>query len=248
MKAIILAAGRGSRMGALTQDRPKCFAPLGGKPLLDHQCRALTAGGVTEIGLVRGYRGDAFDGMPLHFFENPRWEQTNMVASLMCAAPWLRQSDCIVSYSDIFYSSHTIRSLVQDRHSDIVLTFDPDWLDLWSRRFSDPCSDAETFRLASDGRVREIGKKTSDPKEIEGQYMGLLKFTPDCWGRTEDYLSTLTEAERAKLDMTSLLSRLIAADMPVHAIAKTGSWGEADTAQDIILYEGMLAQNEIVLE
>src|SRR5437870_5599387 len=89
MKAIILAAGRGSRMGALTADRPKCFAEIAGRTLLSLQMQALSAS-ADSIAVVRGYRAEVFDGLPLHRFDNPRWAETNMVRSLMCADPWLR--------------------------------------------------------------------------------------------------------------------------------------------------------------
>ena len=58
MKAILLAAGRGSRMGSLTQDMPKCLTPLHGKPLLEWQLKALREAGCNSIGMVRGYRAE----------------------------------------------------------------------------------------------------------------------------------------------------------------------------------------------
>src|SRR5262245_21182913 len=103
MKAIILAPGRGSRMGTLTADRPECFAEIAGRPLRSLQMQALSAAGAEEIAVVRGYRAEVFDSFPLHRFDNPRWAETNMVSSLLCAEPWLRAHDCIVSYADIFY-------------------------------------------------------------------------------------------------------------------------------------------------
>ncbi|MFZ9450262.1 MAG: NTP transferase domain-containing protein, partial [Alphaproteobacteria bacterium] len=56
MRAIILAAGRGSRMRQLTDERPKCLVPLRGRPLLEWQLEALRGAGIREIGIVTGYR------------------------------------------------------------------------------------------------------------------------------------------------------------------------------------------------
>lgn len=102
MKAIILAAGRGSRMKGLTDDRPKCLVELEGKPLLDRQIQALGEAGCDEIAIVTGYRRDQLMNRGLVEFSNERWSETNMVSSLACAEDWLQSSPCIVSYSDIF--------------------------------------------------------------------------------------------------------------------------------------------------
>src|SRR5579862_1491970 len=105
MRAVILAAGRGSRMGNLGGDRPKCLVELGGRPLIERQIASLRRGGVDEIGVVRGYRADMIDLAGLSYFANERWAETNMVMSLVAAAAWLRSGPLIVSYADIFYRS-----------------------------------------------------------------------------------------------------------------------------------------------
>ena len=56
--------------------------------------------------------------------------------------PWLRAHDCIVSYADIFYTGETVKRLAA-AGGDLAMSYDPDWLALWSRRFADPLSDAE---------------------------------------------------------------------------------------------------------
>src|ERR1700761_7565336 len=111
MRAIILAAGRGSRMGPLGGERPKCLIELEGKSLIERQIAALRGGGVDEIGVVRGYRAEMIDVPGLTYFRNERWAETNMVMSLAAAAPWLRAGPVIVSYADIFYSGELVRGL-----------------------------------------------------------------------------------------------------------------------------------------
>lgn len=245
MKALILAAGRGSRMGTLTEDVPKCLVPLAGRPLLDWQMAALRGAGIAQIGVVRGYKAHLLAGKGLDCFDNPRWADTNMVASLACAAAWLRDDPVLVSYSDIFYPVNAVAALMA-APGDIAITYDPHWLDLWSQRFAEPLSDAESFRMDGD-RVVDIGRRTTSLEDIRGQYMGLLKFTPAGWRAVEDHLATLPPARRDKLDMTSLLSGLIAAGQPVHGIAVSGPWGETDNADDLALYERLLAEGKMAL-
>lgn len=247
MKAIILAAGRGSRMGTATEQKPKCLAELGGRPLLDWQIDALRRAGVTELAIVRGYCGHLLENRGAdRLFDNPRWSQTNMVRSLATAAEWLRSEPCVVSYSDIVYHPSAPQSLAAVP-AWLAITYTPGWLDLWSRRFAAPLADAETFRLAADGTVREIGRRPQTVDEVEGQYMGLLKFTPESWAEVERLLTELPPADGDRLDMTSLLGRLIARGKPITAVPYAGSWGEADNQNDLALYERMLASGEMVL-
>jgi choline kinase len=248
MRALILAAGRGSRMGALGDDRPKCLVELDGRPLLDRQIAALRRGGADEIGIVRGYRADMLNFPGLSYFDNLRWEQTNMVMSLAAAAAWLRAGPVIVSYADIFYRGELVQGLA-GAPGDLVISFDRDWRRLWSRRFADPLADAETFRADAAGQLLEIGGKTTRIEDIEGQYMGLLKFTPAAWSAVESLLSGLDAATRDRLDMTSLLRRLIAAKaVSIRTYGTHGQWGEIDNPGDVALYQSMLAAQELLLE
>ena len=162
MRGLILAAGRGSRMGPLGDDRPKCMVELDGRPLLDRQIAALRRGGVEEVGIVRGYRAEILNFPGLAYFDNPRWSQTNMVMSLAAAASWLRAGPVIVSYADIFYRGHVVRGLAEEPGA-LVISFDRLWRKLWSRRFADPLSDAETFRDQSRRRAaRDRGSHADD--------------------------------------------------------------------------------------
>jgi L-glutamine-phosphate cytidylyltransferase len=248
MRALILAAGRGSRMGRLGDDRPKCLIELDGRPLIERQVAALRRGGAKEIGVVRGYRGEMLDFPDFVYFNNERWAETNMVRSLAAAASWLRSGPVIVSYADIFYRSELIRGLASAPGS-LVIAYDRAWRSLWQRRFADPLADAETFRVDVAGNLREIGGRTGRIEDIEGQYMGLLKFTPLAWCAVEVLLDGLDESVRDRLDLTGLLRRLLAADaLRIGTFGTDGQWGEIDNPGDVDLYQGMLATGELQLE
>jgi choline kinase len=248
MRAIILAAGRGSRLGHLGNDRPKCFVELCGKPLIERQIAALRRGGVDEIGVVRGYRAEMIDFPGLSYFANERWAETNMVMSLVAAAPWLRAGPVIVSYGDIFYRSELVHSLGVAA-GQLVISYDRAWRRLWTRRFADPLADAETFRTDAAGQLLEIGGKTTQIEDIKGQYMGLLKFTPPAWSAVEGLLGTLDTAIRDRLDMTGLLRRLLSEKkLPISTFGTDGQWGEIDNPQDAALYEDMVREGELLLD
>jgi len=234
MKAIILAAGRGSRMGSMTDKLPKCRTILHGKELIEWQLLALKKSGISDISVVRGYLSKTFD-FDLAYFDNNRWEETNMVSSLMCADEWLSHASCIVSYSDIIYSQDATKRLI-NASGDIVLTFDPNWKELWSRRFKDPLSDAESF-IIDGGRVVEIGKRETNVNNIEGQYMGLIKFTPKGWRQINSYLNNFSHLEVDNMDMTTLLQGVINSGVEVRAIPIGDCWYEVDSESDLKVYE-----------
>jgi len=237
VKAIILAAGRGSRMKSLTDERPKCMVELRGKTLLAWQLAALREAGIDEIAIVTGYKRELLAEQGLLEFHNPRWAQTNMVSSLACAESWLQDGPCIVSYSDIFYTPAAVRSLMSSTDA-LAITHDPNWLALWTERFGDPLLDAETFRLTPGGALVEIGSKPTSVEDVQGQYMGLLRFTPEGWAEIARLRCAMPPEERDKAHMTGTLQQVIdAGRVPIQAFAYNGEWGEVDSAEDLHLYQ-----------
>lgn len=235
MRAVILAAGRGSRMKSLTEECPKGLIPLCGKPLVERMVSSLRLAGINDIAVITGYRRDKFDYLGLPTFHNPDWADTNMVCSLRVARDWLIRDEVIVSYSDIFVSPEIIKTLAQDRN-EFALTYDRQWRDLWSARFSDVLADAESFRI-NNGLVTEIGNKAEVVEDIEGQYMGLFKFTPSSWRVAENILGALPAERVAKLSVTPVLQFMIESGYPVHGVPVSGQWGEMDQEDDLQLYE-----------
>ena len=243
MKAIILAAGRGSRVGTRTDTIPKCFLPVCRKPLLVWQTEALRGAGIQDIAVVRGYLKEKLVMPGLQYFENPDWAATQMVASLCCAGEWLRSGDVVVSYADILYPASTIRELLKIP-GDIAISYNTAWRPLWEKRFDDPLADAETFRTDEKGILTEIGNRAQSMDDIKGQYMGLLKFTPDGWKRAETFLGTLALEKRLKLDMTSLLSGLIRSGSRIQTVPIAGNWFEVDNERDLEICESVFARGE----
>ncbi|MBF0179869.1 MAG: phosphocholine cytidylyltransferase family protein [Magnetococcales bacterium] len=233
MRAVILAAGRGSRMGSLTGERPKCLVELRGRPLLEWQLAALNEAGIGAIALVTGYRREMLVGRVATEFHNPRWATTNMVTSLACAAAWLEEGPCIVSYSDIFYDAGAVASLMATPAS-LAVTYDPNWRALWERRFGDPLRDAESFRLDGRGHLLEIGNRPGSVEEVEGQYMGLLRFTPEGWAEVSRIRAALPGEEADRMHMTGTLQKVIEAGrVTVAAIPYPRAWGEVDSPEDL---------------
>jgi choline kinase len=236
-KGLILAAGRGSRMGKATEKSHKCLTVLKSKTLLDWQLSAFRKAEIMDITLVRGYRSEMLQG-DFNTLENPRWSETNMVATLFCAPEF--KTDTIVSYSDIVYSDKHIEDLME-QEGDIVITADNKWFDLWSARFENPLEDAETFKTEGNNLI-EIGSKNDKMKNIQAQYMGLLKFSPKGWGIAFKLFNSLEKEGQDKLDMTAFLSMLIN-QTEVKVVFVEGKWCEVDCYNDVETYERILQEN-----
>ena len=236
MKAIILAAGRGSRMKHLTADLPKCLVKLRGKPLIEWQLKALRAAGINDIAVVTGYKKNLLASYKLTEFHNVRWFDTNMVASLACADEWLQLEPSIISYSDIFYETSAVISLI-NCPEPLAITYDPNWLQIWKKRFGDPLLDAETFSINSSNQITDIGNKPSNVEQVQGQYMGLLRITPESWKQIVCVLSKLSKKERNEISMTYILQKVIKrTKLSVVGVSYEGEWGEIDSQTDLQIF------------
>jgi L-glutamine-phosphate cytidylyltransferase len=237
MKAIVLAAGRGSRMYDGTAELPKCALKLFGMRLIDRCVDNLVSAGIAkqDIGIVTGYRSErvAVDGVS--YFHNAAWATTNMVSSLITAEDWLRNETCIVSYSDIIFHPAVIKKLVASESDTVVPYFTGFW-ELWTKRFEDPLTDLENFKAAN-GRLLEIGGRARSRYDIHGQYMGLFRLTPTGWRNIEQALLANPPLPPSRLDVTTLLQHMLTLGFEIAAIPTEEPWLECDSQDDIRLYE-----------
>jgi choline kinase len=239
MRAVILAAGRGSRVKKLTEDKPKCLIEFCGKPLLHWQLEALNGAGISEIAVVTGYLNHRIAVPGVTLFHNAEWAETNMVRSLICARSWLEAEETIVSYADIVYPADTVDTL-KKTSGDLVIPFNTKWREVWDVRFSDPLADAETFKIDAAGKLLEIGKRPHRFEDVEGQYMGLLKFSPTGWRNVAAHLNSLSPETVQKMDMTTLLQRSLGAGIPISTVPVAGRWFEVDSEADLESYHALV--------
>lgn len=235
MKALILAAGRGSRLGALTKNKPKCLYEFAGKTLLQWQIDALKPY-VKNIGVVVGYKAETITLSGISKIENTNWMNSNSIRSLVCAAEWIGEDDCIISYSDIIYSRHLINTL-QQTNCAFALAYSTQFRALWTERFKEPLKDLESFKI-KDGHIFEIGKKVDNIDDIEGQYMGLLRLRTGMLRKFLSYLSeNFTPTQINMFDFTTALNNYIENGGKVIGVSSDELWLEFDTEQDVKLYK-----------
>lgn len=244
-QAVVLAAGRGSRMGPLTDEAPKCLLPLAGRPVLAWTLDALRANACTQVFAVGGWCHTHLqpwvDAMEL----NPRWSATNMVRSLQAASHWLAQAPTLVVYGDGAYGRRAIAQALVATPHDLVVPVDLAWEPLWRRRFAQPLDDAECLRMDGD-RLTRIGQRPVSLDEVQAQFMGLLRMTPQGWARMSSWLARYERAHGAlavdRMDTTTLLSCMLEDGEPVHCVPVRGGWVEIDAGSDLRLAEQALAE------
>ena len=177
MKAIIVAAGRGRRLGQETEEIPKCMVEVAGRAILHRQLDALAAAGVDDVVIVRGYRGNKIappaGGPPLRFVENPDWAENNILTSLLYAEREMKDG-FLFSYSDIVFAPEHARRLAE-APGPVALVIDRRWRDAYEGRTLHPVSEAELARVEGAGAaaaVTRVGKRLVAAEEAAGEFIG----------------------------------------------------------------------------
>lgn len=258
MKVIILAAGQGTRLRPLTDDRPKCMVEVNGRSIIERQLDTIRACGIRDedIIIICGYCSDVlknrFKDTNIHFIVNKRYDLTNMVCSLMCARNLMEsEEDIIISYGDIIYGEGVFQKILEAK-DDMSVIVDDGWYEYWTERCENPLDDAETLMFDQDNYLTEIGQKTTELAKVQSQYIGLMRFRGE---GLKAMLSLSAEAERrsnsgealwrttrkyAKMYMTDLLQGLIDEGNKLRAVHIQRGWYEIDDCDDLKVVESKL--------
>lgn len=241
VKAILLAAGLGSRMKAMTQDLPKCLAiVLNGKSLLETQLETLRSCGIHEISVVRGWKAEKINAPGVKYYENPDYASTNMLASLFCAEEEL-DGEVLVSYTDIWYEAEVVKRLLRCE-KDIAIGVDIDWKDYYLGRKDHPIEEALNVIFNSNNEVVKIGKIAAEKEEVHGEFIGITKLTRHGCEilrrhyRRAEALYGGGPFQRAdpfrKACFSDLLQEMADLGVPIHCEIIGSGWKEIDTIED----------------
>jgi choline kinase len=255
LKSIILAAGEGRRLRPLTENNPKCMVNLFGKSLLQRQIEVMKSCGIDEIVIVTGYKSEMIKFPDIHYVRNENYEYTNMVKTLFCAKKEL-VGNIIISYGDIIYEKSVLQKLINAK-TDISVIIDKNWKMYWNERFENPLNDAESLKINAEGNISEIGQCVNSFDDIQGQYIGLMKFNyngteilkqfyDNCKNNSKNGLNVLNSTiPFEKSYMTDLLQGLINAGHTLKPLMINGGWLELDTIEDYKLYQEMYKKNRL---
>jgi choline kinase len=259
-KVIVIAAGRGRRLGVHTDERPKCLVEIGARPILGWVLEALRPVGVDDLVMIRGYRAEelAAGARALHpgarFVDNLEWETNNILLSLACALDEL-DGPVYLTYSDIIFTPAVCRALA-DAEGDACLVIDRAFRDIYVGRTEHPLEEGEVSDLDAAGRVRRVGKKALPPEDAFGEFIGLLKLSAEGARWTRDAIVAAQARYAGREDepyqraarfrnayLTDVLQELIDAGRPFVPVAIDGQWREIDTGQDLERARKLLESN-----
>ena len=206
MKALILAAGFGKRLQPITNTMPKSMVKVNGTPLLCNALNNVTACGITEIGIVVGHMadyikeniGDEWNGVPVRYFENARYLETNNVVSLYKAIDFC-DDDMIMLECDIYYHKEMIEKLLQGEGecSILVSPFNPETMDGSVIRVDGDKAlelilgkwQGEDFDYAPTRKTVNMYK--FEKNFVKNKYMPLIRWYVECMGENSYYEKVL---------------------------------------------------------
>ena len=239
MKAIILSAGQGSRLGHMVDDRPKCLIDFNGRTLLDRQLDTLAANGVTQAVVVSGFHDELVSeaiarrsgGPSVKTIYNPFYKVADNTGSLFMAREELA-GDCLVWNGDTLVSSELMRRVVGNDRQGICVTID--------RKAS---YDEDDMKVVEEGgRLKAIGKRL--PMErVNAESIGLLAFRG---GGAGQFREAIERAIRTPEGTTIWYLRVIhhiAQDADVWTLDIQGQeWGEVDFPEDVEVARALTAR------
>ena len=229
MKAIILSAGQGSRLGHMVDDRPKCLIDFTGRTLLDRQLDTLEANGVREAVVVTGFHDELVQGAiaarnggpAVRTIFNPFYKVADNTGSLYMAREEL-SGDCLVWNGDTLVSNALMSRVVGNERSGISVTID--------RKESYDEDDMKV--VEEDGRLKAIGKRLKEG--VNAESIGLLAFRS---GGAEQFRDAIERAMRTPEGTTIWYLRVInhiAQTDDVWTLDIAGEeWGEVDFPPDV---------------
>jgi choline kinase len=239
MRAIILAAGSGTRMGGYGESKPKGMLSFGGKTLIERQLERMRSIGLNDIAIITGYKAEMIDYEGVTYLHNPDYASTNMVETLMCAKE-LFNTEILISYADILYTKELL-SMVAGCEREVGVAVDNEWREFWMLRYGSTEEDLESLSLCEDGRIAELGKTISSSEGLDYRYIGLIKFSSKGIDNAVKFYNEKKSKNESWVQsgqpfnkgyMTDLLHELIEADRAVYPVISHGGWLEFDTALD----------------
>ncbi len=239
MKAIIIAAGLGSRLGALTSDRPKCTLPVQGRSIIGHQLAAFKNVGISDVSVVTGFAHKFLSEIAdVRTFHNATFRANNVLLSLMHAQQELND-DVVISYSDILFQESLLAELLV-RDENFCLVADRDWTDAYVGRSEHPVAEAEKIEYEA-GRMMRIGKHLS-PTDADAEFIGLFKMSREgcsIWNTRFNELRAELASKPfgqagvfEKAYLTDFFQHLIDRGQEISSLFVSGRWMEIDTPQD----------------
>ena len=242
MRAIILAAGSGLRLGQHTKDIPKALLDLNGKSILERQISLLRQHGINEIFVVTGYQREKHTLKDIEYIFNPRYAETEQLASMMVARTKI-SDDVLIIFGDIVFDEQILQQILVS-NDDIGIAIDLDWEKSYNERPDNPKSLADKV-LFYQKKIQQISAKITSlsmKNQQIGEFLGIMLLFPDQIKiLLERYLALKknhvgefhNSSSLSNAYLTDMLQEMIDCGATVKPVFIEGKWFEIDTPEDL---------------
>ena len=241
IKAVILAAGVGSRIRPLTDNCPKCLLEIGGNTILEMMISHIQGCGINEVlfvvgylqGKIKDYVKKKFPELDAHFVTNERYSETNTGYSLMLTKEWIGNSTFIKFDADVVFDKNILMKLIDCEYENCFCIDKNIHLD------------AEEVKVVIDQKNRVIkASKTVNPKDAIGESIGIEKISGETAKLLFAELAIMMEDEQNHQEYyEGAYERLIDNFVPFYALDISGlRWTEIDTHNDLFMVKNIFRQ------
>lgn len=236
MKALILAAGFGTRLAPITDNLPKSLVPVNGKPIIFKQIENLCENGITDITVISGYKGDVLEKSLRDFYSEIRiihsfdYASTNNMYSAFLSKGYLYEQAFIMMNADVFFDSSVIAALLDYDADNAIVT------DIGNYN-------EESMKVIfNNGRITSISKIISKSDAL-GSSIDVYKFSPSAsvafFDKCEEYIRDRGELKLwSEVALNDILSEMVFKPCPIK-----GRWFEIDNHEDLSAAEKLFKES-----
>ena len=240
MKAIILSAGYGSRLGNLTKELPKSLVDINGKSIIERQIETFRNNGIKEIIVIIGPNKDKFQLKNIEYVTDKNFHDHEQLGSLMVANKHF-QNDVVISFGDVIVDNKIMKQVIESTY-DMGVAIDLNWEKKYENRTQHPKSEADLVLIKSNKLIKI--KKNLNPTENHqlGEFLGIMKLSNVGSKKFLNIFERLNSSHEGefhdapslqKAYLTDMIDELIQTNEVVNPIFIDGTWFEIDTTEDL---------------
>jgi choline kinase len=239
MKAVILAAGRGQRLGEYTKEVPKTLIDICGFPILAHTLNSIVKEGIRDAVIITGYRADKIKefvsksdiGINVKFVHNERFSETNNIYSIYLARDHVEGDGFVLINSDVLFHPEILSALLKSNKRGVILSID----------FRKELGEEEMKVIVEGNKIVRISKQIP-PKDADGEYIGLTRIDAEYSKDFFDAVKETLKDEGENVFYESAFQRMIDEEKnPTFESTNGLPWIEIDTEEDLRIAREVIA-------